>query len=85
MGDLARGEIQKAPPSAPPEAEIRVLKSTLAVALNEIQNKTSKMSAHDLRRILFRCASVLLTFPSVCIMTAIDPEGTDVICPTVRL
>lgn len=24
------------------------------------------MSAHDLRRVLFRCASILLTLPSVC-------------------
>lgn len=62
---IAEGDIQRPAPLAAPQAEISLLKATLAQILQEIQMKTSKMSAHDLRRILLRCASVLLTAPVV--------------------
>ncbi|KAF8320103.1 atypical/PIKK/PI4K protein kinase [Clavulina sp. PMI_390] len=62
---IALGEMEKTAPPIVPEAEITTLKIALSQSLKDIQAKTSKMSAHDMRRLLFRCTSVLLALPMV--------------------
>jgi phosphatidylinositol 4-kinase len=46
-------------PSAPP-TEIDVLKSKLSQTLEGIREKSSKLTVHDLRRLLFRCAATII-------------------------
>ncbi|CAE6468907.1 unnamed protein product [Rhizoctonia solani] len=56
-------EIQLAPPTKAPFIEIKALKAKLAVSVAEIRDKTSKLTVQDLRRLLFRCAAVLMALP----------------------
>ncbi|KAG9010494.1 phosphatidylinositol-4- kinase [Tulasnella sp. JGI-2019a] len=56
-------ELQRLPPTHAPFLELKALKHKLATALTEIHDKTSNLSIHDLKRLLFRCASVLISNP----------------------
>ncbi|CAE6494869.1 unnamed protein product [Rhizoctonia solani] len=56
-------EIQLPPPTKAPFLEIKALKAKLAVSVAEIRDKTSKLTVQDLRRLLFRCAAVLMALP----------------------
>ncbi|KAJ1309818.1 hypothetical protein OPQ81_006583 [Rhizoctonia solani] len=56
-------EIELPPPTKAPFVEIKALKAKLAVSVAEIRDKTSKLSVQDLRRLLFRCAAVLMALP----------------------
>ncbi|KAF8759029.1 PI3 PI4-kinase family [Rhizoctonia solani] len=58
-------EIQLPPPTKAPFLEIKALKAKLAVSVAEIRDKTSKLTVQDLRRLLFRCAAVLMALPEV--------------------
>lgn len=52
-------------PEDTPMDEVSSLKTTLARTMEEIRNKTSKLTVHDLRRLLFRCAAILITLNQV--------------------
>ncbi|KAG8764613.1 phosphatidylinositol-4- kinase [Ceratobasidium sp. 428] len=56
-------EIQLPPPTKAPFVEIKALKAKLAVSVGEIRERTSKLTVQDLRRLLFRCAAVLMALP----------------------
>ncbi|KAG9126585.1 phosphatidylinositol-4- kinase [Ceratobasidium sp. 392] len=56
-------EIQLPPPTMAPFVEIKALKAKLAVSVAEIRERTSKLTVQDLRRLLFRCAAVLMALP----------------------
>ncbi|CAE6400878.1 unnamed protein product, partial [Rhizoctonia solani] len=56
-------EIELPPPTQAPFVEIKALKAKLAVSVAEIRNRTSKLTVQDLRRLLFRCAAVLMALP----------------------
>ncbi|CAE6500527.1 unnamed protein product [Rhizoctonia solani] len=56
-------EIELPPPTKAPFGEIKALKAKLAVSVAEIRDKTSKLAVQDLRRLLFRCAAVLMALP----------------------
>jgi phosphatidylinositol 4-kinase len=62
---LANGDLEKVAPSTLPVNEIMALKSILDKTLTDIQEKISKLSSHDFRRLLFRTASVLMSYESV--------------------
>jgi len=53
------------PPENAPSAEINALKSKLSSTLDEIRGKNSKLTVHDLRRLLFRCAATLIAMEKV--------------------
>ncbi|KAG8734179.1 phosphatidylinositol-4- kinase, partial [Ceratobasidium sp. 423] len=56
-------EIELPPPTKAPFVEIKALKAKLTVSVAEIRDKTSKLTVQDLRRLLFRCAAVLMALP----------------------
>ncbi|KAF8969865.1 hypothetical protein BDZ97DRAFT_1937223 [Flammula alnicola] len=49
------------PPETAPSTDIDALKSKLSHTLEEIRGKNSKLTVHDLRRLLFRCAASLIS------------------------
>lgn len=49
-----------------PVAEMEDLKKRMAEALNAIREKRNAFSIQDLKRMLFRCASSLITVTKVC-------------------
>ncbi|KAF9564367.1 hypothetical protein CPC08DRAFT_705318 [Agrocybe pediades] len=49
------------PPQSAPSTEISALKSKLSNSLEEIRGKSSALTVHDLRRLLFRCAATLIS------------------------
>ncbi|QRV86070.1 phosphatidylinositol 3- and 4-kinase [Ceratobasidium sp. AG-Ba] len=57
-------EIQLPPPTKAPFVEIKALKAKLAISIAEIRDRTSKLTVQDLRRLLFRCAAVLMALPA---------------------
>ncbi|KDQ11709.1 hypothetical protein BOTBODRAFT_147082 [Botryobasidium botryosum FD-172 SS1] len=56
-------QIHRLPPSLPASGEIHALKAKMTKAVEEIRNKTSTLTVQDLKRLLFRCASVLISTP----------------------
>jgi hypothetical protein len=48
-----------------PLNEIEALKTKLYRTLEEIRGKSSKLTVHDLRRLLFRCAATLISLGKV--------------------
>lgn len=48
------------PPESAPPTEIDALKNKLSHTLGEIREKSSKLTVHDLRRLLFRCAATII-------------------------
>lgn len=54
-------KLQKPPPARLPRSETESLRSLLAKALTQICDKTSKLSVQELKRLLFRCASALVS------------------------
>jgi phosphatidylinositol 4-kinase len=49
------------PPERAPSTEIDALKDRLSQTLAEIRVKSSKLTVHDLRRLLFRCAATIIS------------------------
>ncbi|KAG8904073.1 phosphatidylinositol-4- kinase [Tulasnella sp. 403] len=58
-------DFQKRPPRHTPPRELRALKTNLVKAVNEIHDKTSTLSVQELKRLLVRCASFLISSPQV--------------------
>lgn len=58
-------DLQQDSPSLTSFSEITALKTQMASALKAIDDKTSTFSIPDLRRLLFRAASVLISSESV--------------------
>ncbi|KAG8880085.1 phosphatidylinositol-4- kinase [Tulasnella sp. 332] len=56
-------DLQRLPPTHAPLLELKALRHKLANALTEIHDKTSNLSIHDLKRLLFRCAAALTSNP----------------------
>ncbi|KAF9475060.1 hypothetical protein BDN70DRAFT_996680 [Pholiota conissans] len=54
-------KLATAPPQTAPSAEIEDLKTKLYHTLEDIRGKNSKLTVHDLRRLLFRCAATLIS------------------------
>jgi hypothetical protein len=48
------------PPESAPPREIDALKDKLSHTLEGIREKSSKLTVHDLRRLLFRCAATII-------------------------
>ncbi|PPQ71810.1 hypothetical protein CVT24_006200, partial [Panaeolus cyanescens] len=61
LAHRATAKLTSVVPEDTPMDEVLSLKSTLAHTMEEIRNKTSKHTVHDLRRLLFRCAAILIT------------------------
>ncbi|KAF8529176.1 hypothetical protein BU17DRAFT_73353 [Hysterangium stoloniferum] len=55
--------IEKVPPSQTPPSIRDALKSKMAESIRDVQNKTSVLTIQDLKRLLFRCASILISTP----------------------
>lgn len=62
---LDADDLQKTPPEKVPQEEIAALKAKLATALKEIQDKSSTLTVQELKRLLFRCAAVLISITGV--------------------
>lgn len=63
---LASDVLDKPPPqNAPPEV-IEVLKSKMADTFDAIRNRNSNLMVQDLKRLLFRCATTLISLEHVC-------------------
>jgi phosphatidylinositol 4-kinase A len=45
--------------------EIRLLKARMAESICDIAEKHSKMTLHDLKRLLFRCAATIIALEKV--------------------
>ncbi|KAJ7085721.1 hypothetical protein B0H15DRAFT_846088 [Mycena belliarum] len=56
-------QLEKLPPQAAPSAEIQALQAKMARTLEEIRSKVSSSTVQDLKRLLFRCAAVLISLP----------------------
>ncbi|KIK92048.1 hypothetical protein PAXRUDRAFT_830328 [Paxillus rubicundulus Ve08.2h10] len=57
----AQGILDRGPPQNAPSADIPVLKVKMADTMNAIRGKTSLLTVHDLKRLLFRCAATLIS------------------------
>lgn len=66
-------KLEQLPPQAAPSSEISALKSKMSHSLREIRNKSSSLTVQDLKRLLFRCASALISLPKVNIF---DPSSS---------
>ncbi|PPQ98140.1 hypothetical protein CVT26_003184 [Gymnopilus dilepis] len=53
------------PPQTAPSTEIDALRIKLCNTLGEIREKNSKLTVHDLRRLLFRCAATLISMEKI--------------------
>ena len=53
------------PPETAPPTEIYALKNKLSNTLEEIRGKNSKLTVHDLRRLLFRTAATIIAMEKV--------------------
>jgi phosphatidylinositol 4-kinase A len=62
---IASHSIEKMPPSPIPPSIRDALKTKMAETVRDIQNKTSVLTIQDLKRLLFRCASILISTPQV--------------------
>ncbi|KAG9016282.1 phosphatidylinositol-4- kinase [Tulasnella sp. 427] len=58
-GSKATDKLQKPPPLGIARSDMDNLRSLLARALSQISDKTSNLSIQELKRLLFRCASIL--------------------------
>ncbi|KAG6828586.1 hypothetical protein H0H92_007376 [Tricholoma furcatifolium] len=58
---LVPDKLDKMPPHAAPTAEINALKKKMSRTSEDVLNKTSSLTVQDLKRLLFRCAAVLLS------------------------
>ncbi|KAF8334229.1 uncharacterized protein EI90DRAFT_3051526 [Cantharellus anzutake] len=56
-------DVQKLPPVEAPTNEVKALKQKMVQTIGEIRAKTSVLTTQDLRRLLFRCVSVLISMP----------------------
>lgn len=57
--------IEKIPPMITPPSIRNSLKVAMVQAIRDVQNKTSPLTIPELKRLLFRCASVLVASPHV--------------------
>jgi len=53
------------PPEAAPSSEVKALKAKLRDTLKEIRVHDSKLTVHDLKRLLFRCAATIISLEKV--------------------
>ncbi|TFK76247.1 atypical/PIKK/PI4K protein kinase [Pluteus cervinus] len=54
-------KLEELPPQPAPPAELRALKTKLAQSIQEIRNKNSTLTIHDMKRLLFRCAATIIS------------------------
>ncbi|KAF8913519.1 hypothetical protein CPB85DRAFT_1299266 [Mucidula mucida] len=54
-------QLEKLPPDIAPTSEIQALKTRLAHSMEGIRGKTSDLTVQDLKRLLFRCASTIIS------------------------
>ncbi|KAJ8087995.1 phosphatidylinositol-4- kinase [Marasmius tenuissimus] len=59
----ASDKLEELPPKNAPSAEIDALKDKLAHSTKELRSKSSTLTVHDLKRLLFRCAATLISLP----------------------
>ncbi|KAG5645573.1 hypothetical protein DXG03_005711 [Asterophora parasitica] len=57
----APDKLDKLPPQSAPSAEIQALKTKMSRTTEEVRNKSTTLTVHDLKRLLFRCAATLLS------------------------
>ncbi|KAG7448129.1 uncharacterized protein BT62DRAFT_930208 [Guyanagaster necrorhizus] len=53
--------LEKLPPQSAPSGEVLALKEKLAHSMKEIRCKTSTLTVQDLKRLLFRCAAMIIS------------------------
>ncbi|THH17523.1 hypothetical protein EW146_g3305 [Bondarzewia mesenterica] len=58
-------KLETAPNDEDPVAEIEALKAKMAAALHDIREKFSSLTIQDLKRLMFRCASALISIMKV--------------------
>ena len=61
----ASDKLEELPPKNAPSAEINALKDKLAHSMKELRSKSSTLTVHDMKRLLFRCAATLISLPQV--------------------
>jgi len=63
--DIGIDKLATLPPENAPPTEIDALKAKLSHTLQEIRGKNSRLTVHDLRRLLFRCAATIIAMENV--------------------
>jgi len=63
---LASDVLDKPPPQNAPSEVVEVLKSKMADTFDTIRNRNSNLMVQDLKRLLFRCATTLISLEDVC-------------------
>ncbi|TFK42384.1 hypothetical protein BDQ12DRAFT_676115 [Crucibulum laeve] len=63
-GRKSSDKLERLPPLAAPSYEISALRAKLSSTMAEIRGKSSTLTVHDLRRLLFRCAAALISLES---------------------
>jgi phosphatidylinositol 4-kinase len=58
-------KLEQLPPQAAPSTELRALKYQMANTVKEIREKNIKLKIQDLKRLLFRCAAMLISLHTV--------------------
>jgi phosphatidylinositol 4-kinase A len=61
LTDTAMEPLANPPPQNPPPSTMDVLRRDMYRASEEIKSKKSVLTVHDLRRLLYRCAAVLIS------------------------
>lgn len=64
-GCSASRNFEKIPPNPIPLVTRDAFKSKMADTVRDIQHKTCALTVRDLKRLLFRCASMLISTPEV--------------------
>lgn len=59
--EIAMEPLANLPPKDPPPSTMDVLRRDMYRATEEIKSKKSVLTVHDLRRLLYRCAAVLIS------------------------
>jgi phosphatidylinositol 4-kinase len=57
--------LEKLPPHLAQSQEIRELKTRMSRIINDIREKNSDLTVQDLKRLLFRCAAILISLLKV--------------------
>ncbi|KAF8643783.1 hypothetical protein AX16_008802 [Volvariella volvacea WC 439] len=64
---LAMGQgtdkVERLPPMVEPSTELRALKTKLDQYIDEVHNKQSTHTVHEMKRLLFRCAAAFIAIP----------------------
>lgn len=67
-GVTGSDKLGKVPPQVAPAVELQALKSKMARDMDDIRGKHSTLTVQDVKRLLFRCAAMLISLNEVQIL-----------------